>query len=102
MEVIAWVIFGFVMGGLWGHRNDNRHSERSSVRDDMVKVLTPYIGKEVIFDFYEDEEDVDILSIGKKDRAILLDIDSKWSMVRIEKQNTVSYKNLTLPTNSLL
>ena len=90
MEIttIAWVIFAFFLGGIWGQHNDSRHSERSSVRDDMVKVLTPYIGKEVIFDFYEDEEDVDILSIGKKDKAILLDIDSKWAMVRIEKQNT--------------
>lgn len=68
--------------------NGNLHSERSSVRDDMIKILTPYIGKEVLLDFYEDEEDMDLLCTGKQDKIILLDIDSKWAMIRIETSKT--------------
>lgn len=60
------------------------HLERSSVKDDMAKLLAPYIGKEVVFDFYEDEEDEDLLLAGKHSKVILLDVDEKWAMIHME------------------
>lgn len=88
---IIWGICGFMLGCLWigGLKdNKNRNQERSSVRDDMEQLLAPYIGQEVNFDFYEDEEDWDMLGIDKSDKAILLDVDSRWAMLRLEKSGT--------------
>lgn len=62
----------------------NLHLGGSNVEDDMIKILTPYIGKEVSLDFYEEEEDMDLLCAGKQEKTILLDIDTKWAMVRKE------------------
>lgn len=66
--------------------NSAVHSERSSVKDDMRKILAPYTGKEIHLDFYEDEEDADLelINIGGHNKIILLDMDEKWALVRIE------------------
>ena len=60
--------------------NGNLYAERSSVKDDMTQILASYIGKEVILDFYEDEEDWDLADT----KATLLDMDSKWALLQIE------------------
>ncbi len=94
-----WAFFGFLafiqigcikLGCCRAERNENGnlHAERSSVRDDMATVLAPYIGKEVIFDFYEDEEDWDLADT----KAILLDIDSRWALLRMETPKTQTDK----------
>lgn len=97
-----WAFFGFIafiqMGSIYAasaklrraerSESGNLHAERSSVKDDMAKILAPYIGKEVSLDFYEDEEDMDLFDVGKHDKAILLDIDSKWALMRIETPKT--------------
>ncbi|PXV91197.1 hypothetical protein C8E03_104205 [Lachnotalea glycerini] len=65
-------------------RRENDDSQvRSSMKDDMKMILTPYVGKEVIFDFYEDEEDLDMVNTNKN-KFILLDVDEKWALIRIE------------------
>lgn len=90
-----WAFFGFLafiqMGGIYTRirrkersESGNMHTERSSVKDDMAKILAPYIGKEVSLDFYEDEGDMDLLFMDKHDKSILLDIDPKWVLMRIE------------------
>lgn len=66
----------------------NLHAERSSVKDDMAKILAPYIGKEISLDFYEDEEDMDLLGADRHDKAILMDIDPKWALIHIETPKT--------------
>lgn len=91
-------IFGFIafmqIGSIYANsarmrraersESGNLHTERSSVKDDMAKVLAPYIGKEISLDFYEDEEDMDLLGAGRHDKAILMDIDPKWALIHIE------------------
>lgn len=66
----------------------NLHAERSSVKDDMAKILAPYIGKEISLDFYEDEEDMDLLGADRHDKVILMDIDPKWALIHIETPKT--------------
>lgn len=97
-----WAFFGFLafiqMGSIYASsarmrraersENGNLHAERSSVKDDMAKILAPYIGKEISLDFYEDEEDMDLLDTGKHDKAILMDIDPKWALIHIETPKT--------------
>ena len=94
-----WAFFGFLafiqMGSIYAriHRaerseNGNLHAERSSVKDDMAKILAPYIGKEISLDFYEDEEDIDLLGADRHDKIILMDIDPKWSLIHIETPKT--------------
>lgn len=62
---------------------ENPHLGRSGV-DDMRKILASYIGKEVSLDFYDEEEEMDLLCAGKHEKTILLDIDEKWAMIRFE------------------
>ena len=64
--------------------NSVLHAERSSVKDDMTKILAPYTGKRIQLDFYENEEDMDLINISKQNKIILLDMDEKWALVRIE------------------
>ncbi len=72
-------------------RCENEDSQlRSSMKDDMKTILTPYVGKEVTFDFYEDEEDSDMADTSKT-KFILLDVDEKWALIRIyTKRKTVN------------
>lgn len=63
-------------------------SGRCSAKEDIAKVLAPCIGKEVVLDFYEDEVDRDLICATGKRKIILLDIDSKWAMVRMETPKT--------------
>ncbi len=90
-----WAFFGFLafiqMGSIYARtrraersESGNLHAERSSVKDDMAKILAPYIGKEISLDFYEDEEDMDLLGADRHDKAILMDIDPKWALIHIE------------------
>lgn len=55
------------------------------MREDIRKILEPYIGKQVVFDFYEGEEDMDLLDTGKYVKYTLVDIDARWALVRIDK-----------------
>lgn len=97
-----WAFFGFLafiqIGGIYANsartrrkersESGNLHAERSSVKDDMTEILAPRIGKEISLDFYEDEEDMDLLFMDKHHKSILLDIDPKWALIRIETSKT--------------
>ena len=51
----------------------------------MKAVMTQYIGKEIVLDFYEDEEDIDMLDTSKHNKFTLMDVDEKWALIHIEK-----------------
>jgi len=65
------------------HENDDSQM-RSSLKDDMKSILAPCVGKEIVLDFYEDEEEPDMLDTSKHNKFILIDVDDKWAFIRIE------------------
>lgn len=105
-----WAFFGFLaflqVGNLSCRmrkkersNNSEPNTSRSSIKDDMRQILTPYIGKEIeTIDFYEDEESGNFYDVRQK-HFFLEDIDEKWALIKIisskdEKQELIRMSSI--------
>ena len=70
-------------------RMERRESEGTNMKSNVAVMLMPYVGQEVAFVFYEDEEDLDMV-YSLKNKVVLLDVDEKWALVKVDnkKKNT--------------
>lgn len=96
METLTtvWAIMGFIaflsvfplqdrVGKLERQLRNSDNSEPFESRTELSDKMREYIGKRVILDFYDGEEDMDILTYAPKTRggATVIDCDEKWVMV---------------------
>lgn len=99
METITmvWSIFGFLAfisvlslrGRVSRLERQLRNSDDSEPIQSRTKPgdkMQEYIGKRIIPDFYEDEEDIDILTYARNPYGgvTVIDCDEKWVLVRID------------------
>ena len=79
--------------------NSEANTCRSSIKDDMQQILSPYIGKEIeTIEFYEDEEPGNFFYLKQK-KLFLEDIDEKWALIKIitskdEKQELIRMSSI--------
>lgn len=99
METITmvWSIMGFIafitlfslrdrVIRLERQLSDCGNSRQFQSRDELGDRMREYIGKRIILGFYEDEEDIDVLTYAENPRGgvTVIDCDEKWVLVRID------------------
>lgn len=72
--------------------------ETPSARIDLGGKMPEYIGKCIIPEFYEDEEDadIDVTLTSKNGRVTVVECDDKWVKVRLENGKKICEKLLRI------